>query len=88
MHKILEFCTNNASHGTDRIMLRFESQQEVDTVEYGCLGNCGQCYMEPFVFVDGDLVSATNPEILYEKILEKWAIEENDPYADLTLDPD
>ncbi|MCI3919994.1 YuzB family protein [Paenibacillus sp. TRM 82003] len=86
MNRLVEFCTNNMHHGTDDVMRRVEERPDVDTIEYGCLGNCGQCYLEPFALVDGDIVAAETAEALYEKILEKLNEAEIDPFADLPLD--
>lgn len=74
MRPIIEFCTSNMHHGTEKIMKKLEENLEYDVIEYGCLGNCGQCYMEPYALVNGDIVAADTPDELYEKILQ--AIEE------------
>lgn len=85
MRPLIEFCTNNMHHGTDRVMERLEQNPDFDVIEYGCLGNCGQCFAEPYALVNGNIVSAPDPDKLYELILE--AIEnEVDPFADLDLD--
>jgi uncharacterized protein YuzB (UPF0349 family) len=86
MNRLVEFCTNNMHHGTDDIMRRLEGRSDVDTIEYGCLGNCGQCYLEPYAYVDGEIVAAETAEALYDKIVEKIKEAEVDPFADLPLD--
>lgn len=52
-------------------MKRLEQDAEYDVIEYGCLGNCGQCYDEPYALVNGEAVYADNPDELYERILQK-----------------
>jgi len=86
MNRLVEFCTNNMHHGTDAVMRRLEERPDVETIEYGCLGNCGQCYLEPYALVDGETVAAEDAEQLYVKIVEKVNEAEVDPFADLPLD--
>lgn len=84
MRPIIEFCVNNMHHDTDRMMKRLEENPDFDVIEYGCLGNCGQCYAEPYALVNGEIISAESADALYEKILE--AVEHiKDPFADLDL---
>lgn len=84
MRPIIEFCVNNMHHDTDRTMKKLEENPDFDVIEYGCLGNCGQCYAEPFALVNGEIISAESADALYDKILE--AIEQaHDPFADLDL---
>ncbi|MEF3305083.1 YuzB family protein [Paenibacillus sp. GYB003] len=71
MRPIVEFCTNNMHHGTDETMRKLEENPELDVIEYGCLGNCGQCYVEPYALVNGEIVAASSPDELYEAILAK-----------------
>jgi len=65
---IVEFCASNMHHGTDRVMKRLERNPDYEVIEYGCLGNCGECYLFPFAFVNGDIVAAETADELYEKI--------------------
>jgi len=71
MRPIVEFCTNNMHHGTDDVMRKLEGNPDIDVIEYGCLGNCGQCYMEPYALVNGEIVAASTPDELYEAIITK-----------------
>lgn len=71
MRPIIEFCTNNMHHGTDETMRKLEENPDFDVIEYGCLGNCGQCYMEPYALVNGEIVAAATPDELYESVLAK-----------------
>lgn len=52
-------------------MKDLELNPEFDVMEYGCLGNCGQCYMEPYALVNGEIIAAESAESLYVLILDK-----------------
>jgi uncharacterized protein YuzB (UPF0349 family) len=67
---IVEFCCSNAHHGTEPLMKKFEQNPDYEVIEYGCLGNCGECYLFPFVFVNGEIVAAETAEELEKKIME------------------
>jgi len=85
--KLVEYCASNTHHGTGDVVRRIEAERpDVEAVEYGCLGNCGQCFLDAYVLVDGEIVAAETPEELYEKILAKLDEEAPDPFADLPLD--
>lgn len=71
MRPIIEFCASNMHHGTDKIMKKLEENLDYDVIEYGCLGNCGQCYMSPFALVNGEIISAESAEMLEEEIARK-----------------
>ena len=72
MRPIIEFCVNNMHHHrTDVIMKKLEENSDYDVIEYGCLGNCGQCYMEPYALVNGDIVNAATVDDLYTEIMTK-----------------
>ncbi len=68
MRPIIEFCASNMHHGTDQVMKKLEENPEYDVIEYGCLGNCGQCFLVPYALVNGDIVEAITADELYEKI--------------------
>lgn len=53
------------------IQLENDPALDVDVVEYGCLGQCGECYMGPFALVNGDFINASTTEELYAKIKKK-----------------
>lgn len=71
MRPIIEFCVSNSSHGTEEIIRKLEQDPSLDVIEYGCLGNCGECYLSPYVLVDGEAVYAETPDELYEEIMKK-----------------
>lgn len=81
MRPIIEFCASNMHHGTDRVMKKLEANPDYDVIEYGCLGNCGECYTAPFAMLDGEIVSAGTPEellALIESALAAKAREEEE----------
>lgn len=67
---MIEFCASNMHHGTDELMRQLERDETVEVIEYGCLGNCGECYLKPFALVDGTIVAADSVEELTESIRE------------------
>lgn len=69
MRPIIEFCNSNLALGTDIIIKKLGENSDYDVIEYGCLGNCGQCYMTPYVMVNGEIIAADTPDELYEKII-------------------
>lgn len=71
MRPIIELCVNNVHQGTDQLMKRFAALPDVDVIEYGCLGNCGECFLFPFAYVNGEIVAAETAEQLYDVIMEK-----------------
>ncbi|UVI31733.1 YuzB family protein [Paenibacillus spongiae] len=68
---IIEFCASNMHHDTDRIMKRLEQEGLTEVIEYGCLGNCGECYLFPFALVNGEIVAASTADELYDRIMEE-----------------
>lgn len=73
MRSIIEFCTNNMHHGTDQVMEKLEANMAYDVIDYGCLGNCGQCFANPYALVNGVYISAETANELYDKIMEEIA---------------
>ena len=71
---VIEFCAGNMHHGTDRLMDQYELDPDVEVIEYGCLGNCGECYLSPFAMVDGMIVSADTLDELEVAIKEEIAV--------------
>lgn len=68
MH-IVEFCVSNMHHGTDEVLQKLEQLPNVEVIEYGCLGNCGECFLSPYALVNGESVVAETAEQLYDLIL-------------------
>ncbi len=69
MH-IVEYCTSNTHHGTEQIIEKLELVPDIEVIEYGCLGNCGECYLSPYVLVNGESVVAETADQLYDLVLE------------------
>lgn len=78
---MIEFCASNMHLGTDRIMNAFEQNDEYEVTEYGCLGNCGECYLNPFALVDGEIVSAETADELHDNILKAIVRQQADKEA-------
>ncbi|SFF30604.1 Uncharacterized protein YuzB, UPF0349 family [Paenibacillus algorifonticola] len=75
---MIEYCTSNAHHGTVDIMQKFEQEDRYEITEYGCLGNCGECYLKPFALVEGEIVAVDSIDELYGKIHEAIIRQETD----------
>ncbi|OXM87190.1 YuzB family protein [Paenibacillus rigui] len=71
MRPIIEFCSSNMHHGTDQLMKRLEANPDYDVIEYGCLGNCGECFLLPYALVNGEIVAGSNVEELEQRIAQK-----------------
>ncbi|MFD3269640.1 YuzB family protein [Paenibacillus dendritiformis] len=71
MRPIIELCVNNVHQGTDQLMKRLAALPDVDVIEYGCLGNCGECFLFPYAYVNGEIVAAETAEQLYDVIMEQ-----------------
>lgn len=84
MRPIIEFCSSNMHHGTDQVMKKLEENPDYDVIEYGCLGNCGECYLFPFALVNGEIVAAPTADELDEQIMAK--IKEIEAMFDLLSD--
>ncbi|MCU6709277.1 YuzB family protein [Paenibacillus sp. J5C_2022] len=78
---MVEFCASNMHHGTDDIMNRLELGDDVEVMEYGCLGNCGECYLRPFALVDGTIVAADTVQELDEAIKQALIAQKADREA-------
>lgn len=86
MH-IVEFCVSNMHHGTDEVLRKLEQLPHVEVIEYGCLGNCGECFLSPYALVNGESVVAETAEQLYDLIVaEIEAQEERQSALDKLLD--
>jgi uncharacterized protein YuzB (UPF0349 family) len=58
-------------HGTERLMELLEQNPDYDVIEYGCLGNCGECYLAPYALVNGEVISSATVEQLEVDIQDK-----------------
>ncbi|CAG7647265.1 YuzB family protein [Paenibacillus allorhizosphaerae] len=84
MRPIIEFCTNNMHHGTEQLFKKLEQNPDYDVIEYGCLGNCGECFILPYALVNGEIVAAPTVEELEGAIDRK--IKEIEAMLDLLGD--
>lgn len=82
MKPTVEFCAGNMHHGTEKLLDKYEADDDFEGTEFGCLGNCGECYLKPFALVNGSIVAADSVEELELKI-EKFLIDEEDDMAAL-----
>lgn len=87
MKPLVEFCASNVSSYTQSVVDALENDLEldVDVLEYGCLGYCGECYMQPFALVNGNLVQAETAEELLTKIKNKLREEDDRMNMDFPL---
>lgn len=67
---IVEFCLSNLASGSESAKEILEKDEELDVVDYGCLGLCGQCGESLFALVDGEVVTGETSEQLVENIYE------------------
>ena len=68
MKPIIEFCLSNLASGTQKVKEQLERDPNLDVIEYGCLGYCGQCGVNPFALVNGEVISGENNERLLKNI--------------------
>ena len=78
---LIEFCVSNMHHGTEEVMRKFEQDDRFEVEEYGCLGNCGECYLLPYALVDGTIVTAEHVDELYDNIMKFLKQQEEDQAA-------
>ncbi|WNC13940.1 DUF1450 domain-containing protein [Brevibacillus brevis] len=80
MKPLIEFCASNVASYTQSVVdaLEKDPDLDVDVLEYGCLGYCGECYMQPFALVNGNLVQAETADELLAKIKRKLREEEEE----------
>ncbi|MED4729213.1 YuzB family protein [Aneurinibacillus migulanus] len=68
MRPMVEFCVSNLSLGSETVKKILEEENEVDVLEYGCLGNCGQCFVQPYALVNGKLIVGEDAQDLLKAI--------------------
>jgi uncharacterized protein YuzB (UPF0349 family) len=68
---VIKFCRTNYSNGTAAIKEKMQNDIHVEIQEDSCLGNCGQCYIESFVQVNGQFIAITS----YEELVDKLSVE-------------
>ncbi|GAB7388822.1 YuzB family protein [Bacillaceae bacterium] len=72
MRPLVEFCQSNLASYSQKVMEALENDPDldVDVIDYGCLGYCGECFQGPYALVDGEFVAAQTAEELLAKIKE------------------
>jgi uncharacterized protein YuzB (UPF0349 family) len=80
MH-IVEFCVSNMHHDTEQVLKKLEKLPHIDVIEYGCLGNCGECFLSPYALVNGERVVAESAEQLYDLVLDAIVKQEHNQSA-------
>lgn len=78
---MIEFCASNMHHGTDEVMRLFEEDDDYEVTEYGCLGNCGECYLKPYALVDGTIVAVDDARELFQAVLDSLKQQQADREA-------
>lgn len=68
MRPMVEFCEGNLETHSESVRKRLEADGDVEILEYGCLGNCGECYNKPFAYVNGKRLAAATADELYREI--------------------
>ena len=68
MKPIIEISITNLASGSQRAREVLEKDQNLDIVEYGCLGYCVKCFDTLFALVNGDVVAGESPEQLVDNI--------------------
>ncbi|MEC2076395.1 YuzB family protein [Metabacillus fastidiosus] len=75
MKPIIEFCISNLANGAQAALEQLEKDPNLDIIEYGCLSYCGRCAASLYALVEGEVISADEPDELVEKIYKH--LEEN-----------
>ena len=68
MKPMIEFCSGNCHTGIEKLLQNDDIQAQYEVLEYGCLGNCGECAYRPFVMVNGTIVATEQLQQLSEAI--------------------
>jgi uncharacterized protein YuzB (UPF0349 family) len=67
---IIEFCISNLANGAQRALEKLQRDPNLDIIEYGCLGYCGQCAMSLYALVNGEPVTGNTPDELVDNIYQ------------------
>ncbi|HEU4963461.1 MAG TPA: DUF1450 domain-containing protein [Bacilli bacterium] len=70
---LVEVCDVNPASGLDLENLE-EEYPGVSVIRTPCLSNCSQCAAVPYAYVNGEILSATDKDTLWQDI--KQAIEQ------------
>ncbi len=72
---VIEFCSSNLASGSQKALEILEKDSDLDVIEYGCLGYCGKCFETLFALVNGEVITADEPDELVKSIYQY--LEEN-----------
>ena len=72
---LIEFCLSNLASGSYEAKEILEQDEELEVIDYGCLGFCGQCGEAMFALVNGEVVLGETPELLVQNVYKH--LEEN-----------
>lgn len=64
----VKLCMSNGNKYSERIREMARHCANIEVIEESCLGNCGQCYVEHFISVDGKF-AATGDDDEFFRIL-------------------
>lgn len=70
----IEFCSGNLRNN-NKVWTELESYGNLELIDYGCLGYCGNCYCESFALVNGVLMNSTDADQLVKKIISVLELE-------------
>lgn len=65
---LIEFCLNNLASDSEKLKEQLENDENLDVIEYDCLGHCEFCAMNLFCLVDGEIVAGESEEELKANI--------------------
>ncbi|WP_025851117.1 DUF1450 domain-containing protein [Paenibacillus ehimensis] len=68
----VKLCSSNELTKSEALK-KIMRDASVDIVVKGCLGNCGQCYLERFVKVDQRIIVLNDEEELLDQLLQASA---------------
>jgi len=71
---LVEFCVNNLTDDVLEVKTILEKDQDIDVIEYDCLGHCSICAQQPYALVEGEPITGETGQELLQNIYQ--AIEE------------
>jgi uncharacterized protein YuzB (UPF0349 family) len=66
----VRFCPCNFEDEMEVVKQHLMDSYDLEIIEERCLLYCGQCLVTPFALVEGENITASNPEELLKKIAE------------------
>jgi len=72
---LIEFCLSNLASGSYEAKEILEQDDELEVIDYGCLGFCGQCGESMFALVNGEVVQGETTDMLVRNVYKY--LEEN-----------